>query len=52
MELQRLKREKMNKKKSPIGVPKENIYNNAHVLIYIFYAISIGSVVWLLLNQN
>ena len=43
---------KMNKKKLPKGVPEENIYNNAHLLIYLFYAISIGSVVWLLLNQN
>lgn len=42
----------MNKQKLPKGVPEENIYNNAHFLIYLFYAISIGSVVWLLLNQN
>jgi hypothetical protein len=42
----------MSKKKLPEGVPEENIYNKAHFLIYLFYIISIGSVVWLLLNQN
>ena len=42
----------MSKKKIPNGVPEENIYNKAHLLIYLFYAISIGSVVLLLLNQN
>ena len=42
----------MNKKKLPKGVPEEKIDNKAHFLIYLFYAISIGSVVLLLLNQN
>ena len=36
----------------PDELPEENIYNKAHLLIYLFYIISIGSVVWLLLNQN
>ncbi len=42
----------MTKKNLPKGVPEENVYNSTHVLIYLFYAISIASLVWLLVNQN
>lgn len=42
----------MKKNKLPKGVPDENVYEKTHLLVYLFYIISIGSVVWLLLNQN
>tara|TARA_B100000965_G_scaffold381121_1_gene378267 strand:- start:1027 stop:1155 length:129 start_codon:yes stop_codon:yes gene_type:complete len=42
----------MNKKNLPKGVPEENVYNSTHFLIYVFYAISVASLVWLLVNQN
>ncbi len=40
------------KNKIPKGVPKENVYDKTHFLIYLFYIISVASVVWLLVNQN
>ena len=42
---------KKEKKILPDGIPAENIYENTHVLLYIFYAIAVGSVVLLLVNQ-
>ena len=42
---------KKEKKILPDGVPAENVYENTHVLLYIFYAIAVGSVVLLLVNQ-
>ncbi len=42
----------MSKKPLPKGVPEENVYNSTHFLIYLFYAIAISSLVWLLVNQS
>ena len=42
----------MTKKQLPKGVPEENTYNSTHFLIYLFYIIAVGSVVWLLVNQS
>jgi hypothetical protein len=42
---------KKDKKTLPKGVPDENIYENTHVLLYVFYAIAVASVVLLLVNQ-
>ncbi len=42
----------MKRKKLPEGVPEENVYDSTHFLIYLFYAISIAALVWLLVNQN
>ena len=42
----------MTKKKLPKGVPEENVYNSTHFLIYLFYAISVAAIVWLLVSQN
>ena len=42
----------MTKKNLPKCIPEENVYNSTHFLIYLFYAISIASLVWLLVNQN
>ena len=42
---------KKNKKDLPVGVPKENVYENTHVLLYVFYAIAVASVILLLVNQ-
>ena len=40
-----------NKKDLPKGVPEENVYENTHVLLYVFYAIAVASVVLLMVNQ-
>ena len=32
-------------------VPEENVYENTHVLLYVFYAIAVASVVLLMVNQ-
>ena len=42
---------KKNKKDLPDGVPEENIYENTHILLYVFYAIAVASVVLLMVNQ-
>ena len=42
---------KKNKKELPAGVPEENVYENTHVLLYVFYAIALASVVLLMVNQ-
>ena len=44
---------KMKKKKKdlPEGVPEENVYENTHILLYVFYAIAVASVVLLMVNQ-
>ena len=42
---------KKDKKILPEGVPAENVYENTHVLLYVFYAIAVASVVLLLVNQ-
>ena len=42
----------MKNKNLPKGVPEENVYNSTHFLVYLFYAISIGTVVWLLVYQS
>ena len=42
---------KKNKKDLPDGVPKENVYENTHILLYVFYAIAVASVVLLMVNQ-
>ena len=41
----------MTKKNLPKGVPEENVYENTHVLLYVFYAIAVASVILLLVNQ-
>ncbi|MDB9915864.1 hypothetical protein OAD30_03455 [Alphaproteobacteria bacterium] len=42
---------KKNKKKLPNGIPEENIYDKTHYLVYLFYAIAVGAVALLLVNQ-
>ena len=42
---------KKNKKDLPKGVPEENVYEITHILLYIFYAIAVASVVLLMVNQ-
>jgi hypothetical protein len=42
---------KKNKIDLPVGVPEENVYENTHVLLYVFYAIAVASVILLLVNQ-
>tara|TARA_X000001036_G_scaffold238797_1_gene222731 strand:+ start:139 stop:270 length:132 start_codon:yes stop_codon:yes gene_type:complete len=42
---------KKDKKDLPAGVPEENVYENTHVLLYVFYAIAIASVILLMVNQ-
>ena len=42
---------KKDKKKLPDGIPAENVYENTHILLYVFYAIAVASVVLLLVNQ-
>ena len=42
---------KKNKKDLPFGVPEENVYEDTHVLLYVFYAIAVASVILLLVNQ-
>ena len=42
---------KKDKKNLPDGIPAENIYENTHILLYVFYAIAVASVVLLLVNQ-
>ena len=42
---------KKNKKKLPDGVPEENVYEITHILLYVFYAIAVASVVLLMVNQ-
>ena len=38
-------------KNLPAGVPEENVYENTHILLYVFYAIAVASVILLLVNQ-
>ena len=33
---------KKNKKDLPAGVPEENVYENTHILLYVFYAIAVA----------
>ena len=33
---------KKNKKDLPDGVPEENVYENTHILLYVFYAIAVA----------
>ena len=42
---------KKNKKELPAGVPEENVYENTHILLYVFYAIAVASVILLMVNQ-
>ncbi|MDC0227355.1 hypothetical protein OAK51_02525 [Alphaproteobacteria bacterium] len=42
---------KKDKKDLPAGVPEENVYENTHVLLYVFYAIAVASVILLMVNQ-
>jgi len=42
---------KKDKKDLPAGVPEENVYEDTHVLLYVFYAIATASVVLLMVNQ-
>ena len=42
---------KKDKKDMPAGVPEENVYENTHVLLYVFYAIAVASVILLMVNQ-
>ena len=42
---------KKDKKNLPDGIPTENVYENTHILLYVFYAIAVASVVLLLVNQ-
>lgn len=42
---------KKDKKNLPAGVPEENVYENTHVLLYVFYAIAVASVILLMVNQ-
>ena len=42
---------KKDKKDLPAGVPEENVYENTHVLLYVFYAIAVASVILLMINQ-
>ena len=42
---------KKDKKDLPSGVPEENVYENTHVLLYVFYAIAVASVILLMVNQ-
>ena len=42
---------KKDKKDLPAGVPEENVYDNTHVLLYVFYAIAVASVILLMVNQ-
>tara|TARA_B110000285_G_scaffold44445_1_gene49491 strand:+ start:8245 stop:8427 length:183 start_codon:yes stop_codon:yes gene_type:complete len=44
----KMKKEKRN---LPDGIPEENVYDNTHIMIYVFYAIAVGSVILLLVNQ-
>lgn len=43
---------KKEKTKLPDGIPEENVYDNTHIMIYVFYAIAVGSVILLLVNQQ
>ena len=42
---------KKDKKNLPDGIPAENVYENTHILLYVFYAIAVARVVLLLVNQ-
>ena len=42
---------KKDKKDLPAGVPEENVYEDTHFLLYVFYAIAAASVVLLMVNQ-
>ena len=42
---------KKDKKTLPEVIPAENVYENTHVLLYVFYAIAVASIVLLLVNQ-
>ena len=42
---------KKNKKELPDGIPEENVYENTHILLCVFYAIAVPSVVLLMVNQ-
>jgi carbon monoxide dehydrogenase subunit G len=42
---------KKEKRNLPDGIPEENVYDNTHIMIYVFYAIAVGSVILLLVNQ-
>ena len=42
---------KKDKKDLPAGVPEENVYEDTHALLYVFYAIAAASVVLLMVNQ-
>ena len=42
---------KKDKKDLPAGVPEENVYKNTHILLYVFYAIAVASVILLMVNQ-
>jgi len=42
---------KKDKKDLPAGVPEENVYENPHILLYVFYGIAAASVVLLMVNQ-
>jgi hypothetical protein len=42
---------KKDKKNLPDGIPAENVYENTHILLYVFYAIAVASVILLLVNQ-
>ena len=42
---------KKDKKNLPDGIPAENVYEDTHILLYVFYAIAVASVVLLLVNQ-
>ena len=42
---------KKDKKNLPDGIPAENVYESTHILLYVFYAIAVASVVLLLVNQ-
>ena len=42
---------KKNKKHLHAGVHEENVYENTHILLYVFYAIAVASVVLLMVNQ-
>ena len=43
---------KKEKRNLPDGIPEENVYDNTHIMIYVFYAIAVGSVILLLVNQQ
>ena len=42
---------KKDKKDLPAGVPEENVYENTHVLLYVFYAIAVDNIILLMVNQ-